>query len=68
MENGPASTAGLRPGDVITRINSTKIKNSQQLVQLIASQPPGTRLTIGGWRGNEEIEMEATSGERPNPE
>jgi serine protease DegS len=68
MEDGPASAAGLRPGDVITRINSTKIDNSQQLVQLIASQPPGTRLTIGGWRGNEEIEIEATSGERPNPE
>jgi serine protease DegS len=67
LEDGPASTAGLRPGDVITRINSTRIENSQQLVQLIASQPPGTQLTIGGWRGNEEIEMEATSGERPNP-
>ncbi|MBT2972026.1 MAG: transcriptional regulator [gamma proteobacterium symbiont of Ctena orbiculata] len=65
MEDGPASTAGLRPGDVITRVNSTRIDNSQQLVQLIASQPPGTRLTIGGWRGNEEIQLETISGERP---
>jgi serine protease DegS len=66
MEDGPGSKAGLRPGDVITRINSTNIENSQQLVQLIANHPPGTQLTIGGWRGNEEIEVEATSGERPN--
>ncbi|MEW8314629.1 MAG: trypsin-like peptidase domain-containing protein [Candidatus Thiodiazotropha endolucinida] len=65
MEEGPASKAGLRPGDVITRINDTEIDNSQQLVQLIASQPPGTHLTIVGWRGNEQIELETVSGERP---
>ncbi|MEW8468635.1 MAG: trypsin-like peptidase domain-containing protein [Candidatus Thiodiazotropha sp.] len=65
MEDGPASSAGLRPGDVITRVNNTRIDNSQQLVQLIAGQPPGTRLTIGGWRGNEEIRLETISGERP---
>ncbi|WP_316367561.1 trypsin-like peptidase domain-containing protein [Candidatus Thiodiazotropha sp. CDECU1] len=68
MEDGPASSAGLRPGDVITQVNDTKIENSQQLVQLIASQPPGTRLTIGGWRGNEQIQLETVSGERPNLE
>ncbi|MES9972407.1 MAG: trypsin-like peptidase domain-containing protein [Candidatus Thiodiazotropha sp.] len=66
MEDGPASSAGLRPGDVITHVNDTKIENSQQLVQLIASQPPGTRLTIGGWRGSEQIQLETISGERPN--
>ncbi|MES9992370.1 MAG: trypsin-like peptidase domain-containing protein [Candidatus Thiodiazotropha sp.] len=65
MEDGPASKSGLRPGDVITRINTTRIDNSQQLVQLIASQPPGTHITIGGWRGNEEIQLETVSGERP---
>ncbi|MEW8153025.1 MAG: PDZ domain-containing protein, partial [Candidatus Thiodiazotropha endolucinida] len=68
MEEGPASKAGLRPGDVITRVNDTEIDNSQQLVQLIASQPPGTYLTIGGWRGNEQIELETVSGERPKLE
>jgi serine protease DegS len=66
MEDGPASSAGLRPGDVITEVNNVKIENSQQLVQLIASQPPGTRLTIGGWRGNDQIQLETISGERPN--
>ncbi|MCU7856357.1 MAG: trypsin-like peptidase domain-containing protein, partial [Candidatus Thiodiazotropha sp. (ex Lucinoma borealis)] len=65
MEDGPASKAGLRPGDVITTINETSIDNSQQLMQLIASQPPGTQLTVGGWRGSDQVNFETISGERP---
>jgi serine protease DegS len=68
MENGPASKAGIRPGDVITTINETTVNNSQQLMQLIASQPPGTQLTVGGWRGNNPINFKTISGERPTIE
>ncbi|MCU7905186.1 MAG: trypsin-like peptidase domain-containing protein [Candidatus Thiodiazotropha sp. (ex Epidulcina cf. delphinae)] len=65
QENGPASKAGLRPGDVITSINETLLENSQQLMQLIAGQPPGARLQIGGWRGNAPFNFGTVSGERP---
>ncbi|MCU7935167.1 MAG: trypsin-like peptidase domain-containing protein [Candidatus Thiodiazotropha sp. (ex Dulcina madagascariensis)] len=65
LENGPASQAGLRPGDVITSINETLLENSQQLMQLIASQPPGTRLQISGWRGSDSFNFDTVSGERP---
>ncbi len=65
LENGPASQAGIRPGDVITRINEDRPRDSQELMQLIASHPPGTKLTVGGWRGNESLSLEVLSGERP---
>jgi serine protease DegS len=65
LENGPASKAGLRPGDVITRINDTTITNSQDLMHHIAGEPPGTELIIGGWRGNDAISIKTISGERP---
>lgn len=65
LENGPASKAGVRPGDVITSINSNPLNNSQDLQQYIAGQPPGTELRIGGWRGNDDFSLEAISGERP---
>jgi len=68
MENGPASQAGMRPGDVITQINQSKPKNSQELMQQIANQPPGTKLTVGGWRGSETFTLEVVSGERPASE
>ncbi len=44
MENGPASQAGLRPGDVITEINGVTAKNSHELMQLIANEAPGSSL------------------------
>ncbi|MEJ2593061.1 MAG: trypsin-like peptidase domain-containing protein [Candidatus Thiodiazotropha sp.] len=65
LENGPASKAGIRPGDVITDINQAHPKNSQELMQAIAGQPPGTRLQVKGWRGSETFNLEVVSGERP---
>ncbi|MET0043282.1 MAG: PDZ domain-containing protein, partial [Candidatus Thiodiazotropha sp. 6PLUC3] len=65
LEDGPASKAGLRPGDVITSINNTELSNSQDLMQNIAGQPPGTQLVIGGWRGNDAFSLNAVSDERP---
>jgi len=68
MENGPASLAGMRPGDVITRINEETPKDSQELMQIIAGQPPGTLLSVKGWRGSEAFDLEVVSGERPRSE
>jgi serine protease DegS len=65
LENGPASKAGVRPGDVITKIDKTSPKSSQELMQVIASQPPGTKLTVSGWRGSDTISFDIVSGERP---
>jgi serine protease DegS len=65
LENGPASKSGIRPGDVITEINQTRPKNSQELMQVIAGQPPGTKLKVSGWRGSDAFSLEVVSGERP---
>jgi serine protease DegS len=65
MEDGPANKAGLHPGDVITKVDNTEVKNSQDLMQHIAGQPPGSRLEISGWRGSEKFTLYAISDERP---
>ncbi|MET0067375.1 MAG: trypsin-like peptidase domain-containing protein [Candidatus Thiodiazotropha sp.] len=65
MEDGPANKAGLRPGDVITKVDTTEVSNSQDLMQRIAGQPPGSRIEIGGWRGSDRFTLYAISGERP---
>ncbi len=65
LEGGPASEAGIRPGDVITHINDANPKNSQELMATIANHPPGTRLEVGGWRGSDRFTIEVVSGQRP---
>jgi serine protease DegS len=65
LEDGPASNAGLRPGDVITEINGARASNSHELMQLIANEAPGSAFEVRGWRGNEPFTFVAISGQRP---
>jgi serine protease DegS len=65
LEGGPASQAGIRPGDVITRINESRPRDAQELMATIANQPPGSKLLVGGWRGSEAFSLEVISGQRP---
>jgi serine protease DegS len=68
LEDGPASQAGLRPGDVITEVNGARARNSHELMRLIANEAPGSAFQVSGWRGNERFDFVAISGQRPSVE
>ena len=44
---GPAEKAGLQPGDVITSIDGTSIKDGDELVAIISAKHPGATVHIG---------------------
>jgi len=50
VADSPAEKAGLKPGDVITKLESTAITEPAQLRLLIAQLSPGTTVTLGLWR------------------
>jgi hypothetical protein len=44
--NSPAATAGLKTGDVITKIGDTTVQNDADLVRAIRNQSPGDNVTV----------------------
>jgi len=65
LQNGPASAAGLRPGDVVTRVGKTPIDNTSQLLSAVAALKPDSRATIDVQRGDEKLALDVRVAERP---
>ena len=65
LKDGPADRAGLKPGDVITRVDAIEPKESSEILNLIARKRPGSRLRIEGRRGDARLDLEAVIDERP---
>jgi serine protease DegS len=63
--SGPAVTAGLRRGDILTHINGERMFSLQQAMNLVARTQPGERITIRVARpGSGVFETEAELEER----
>jgi S1-C subfamily serine protease len=65
LDNGPADQAGIQPGDIITRIGDQVPENSQDILNIIATTAPDTRVKVEGWRGEERFQTKVTVSERP---
>jgi len=65
LEQGPADLAGIVPGDIITQINNIKYTDSHDILNAIAMQPPGSIITITGWRGQHQLKLKILIAERP---
>lgn len=59
----PAETAGLRPGDVITRIDGRKIERFEDIQQIVRMNP-GVPLKLTVRRGAEELTLTAVPESR----
>ena len=57
-----AAKAGLRRGDVITRIDDTDIASGESLVGLIRSFKAGQKAKISYLRGAQEATVDVTMG------
>ena len=46
VDDGPAANAGIRPGDIITRINNVDINDSAQFATLVKELPSGRPIPV----------------------
>jgi serine protease Do len=63
---GPASTAGLRPGDVLHAIGGTKPADSRAFMRTIVEIPVGRPAELTVWRDGKEETVKAIVAEWPN--
>lgn len=64
-KDGPGDRAGLKNGDIITRINEQEINNTFDIMNMIALGKPGDKFLIEGIRARQSFTTEAILGERP---
>ena len=65
VQNGPASEGGLRPGDVVLRIEGTTVTSTPQLLNAVAALKPRETATIGVQRGDTRLDVKVKVGQRP---
>ncbi|GGK65315.1 S1C family serine protease [Streptomyces flaveus] len=63
-QGGPADKAGLKPGDVITKIDDTAIDSGPALIGEIWTHQPGDTVTLTYTRDGKTNTTEVTLGER----
>jgi serine protease Do len=72
-ENSAAEKAGLKEGDIITKVNDKKVYDHEQLSDVIRKMKPDDKVTITYKRNGKESTTTATLGKRkmaptpPNP-
>jgi Do/DeqQ family serine protease len=67
LQNGPAATAGVRPGDVITAVADKDVGNVSELLSAVAALKPGVASKFRLQRRDEQMQLDVTPGIRPKP-
>lgn len=62
---GPAASAGLQQGDVITQLGNTPINSTDDLSTALLQQKPGDRVPLKVVRGSQQLTLTVTLGELP---
>jgi serine protease DegQ len=65
LQNGPASNAGIRPGDVVVKIGDAAITNTSQLLTAVAAVKPKASTTVVVQRGDKALDINVTVAQRP---
>ena len=64
-KGGPGDLAGLKSGDIITKINHQDIVSTNDILNMIAAGRPGDVFVIEGLRKRQSFRTEAVLGQRP---
>ena len=63
----PAQTAGLKSGDIITKIEGQAVDATHRLEDLLVQYQPGRTISLEIYRGGKYVTLPVTLGTRPTP-
>jgi S1-C subfamily serine protease len=64
VHNGtPAQSAGLRPGDVILKLEDVALRDENHLINLVSTLPPGQRVKLVVWRDRRAQNVDVMIGD-----
>ena len=66
LRNSPAQRAGLLPGDIITKINNTKVKDASHAVRLVSKLKPGEAYPVEVYRKGQFMNFSVLIAKRPD--
>jgi serine protease Do len=61
---GPASKAGLKPGDVIRSVDDEPVRDNLDMISKISSRQPGERVRLSVFREGQAMRLALTLGDR----
>ena len=65
VSGGPAARAGVKAGDIVTAIGTTRVTGSSDLVGALAGHVPGDKVQLTLRRGGETLHLTVTLGTQP---
>ena len=65
-DNSPAAKAGLRAGDILTKVNGKDVTSDQTVSFLVANLKPGTTIPVEVQRDGKRMAINVTLGKRPS--
>jgi serine protease Do len=66
MGPSPAGRAGIRPGDILTKVNGKDVTADQSVSFLVANLQPGTTVPVELLRDGKRLSVNVTLGKRPS--
>ena len=70
IKGGPSDTAGIKPGDVLVKVNDYQVEDNvdqfklERAIRQIVKHKPGDKVKLGLKRDGQDLTVEVTVGKR----
>jgi len=64
-QEGPAKTAGVKTGDIITAVNGKNVDSPKELARVIGEMSPDKNVTLSVWRDGKTQSIDVMLGKMP---